>query len=253
MNRRFLRALLLLAVLAAAYGASGRAASDIRVAMPILPGLSQPDASGNPDGRFVDLIRALEGASGGQRFSISLYPFIRAKASVGVLADILFPLAWAEPMPLATDAYRYSAATVYKPVFFLYCRPDLVLTPEEARSGRYHIETDRAHADVFPFADPVGDSPSGSLLKVAHGRIDAYLFAAASADAALRVLIHAGELREGEIVDVRYGVFQAKFLLPPGPRGQELDAMISAGMDNLTRSGRLKEILGPVVEYYERR
>lgn len=253
MNRGFLCAFMLLAVLAAAYGASGQAARDIRVAMPILPGLSQPDASGNPDGRFVDLIRAMEGASGGQRFSITLYPFIRAKASVGVLADILFPLAYAEPMPLVTEAYRYSTATVYKPVFFLYCRPDLALTPEEARSGRYRIETDRAHADIFPFADPVSDSPAGSLLKVAHGRIDAYLFAAASADASLRVLTHAGELREGAIVSVRYGVFHAKFLLPPGPRGQELDAMISAAMDELTRSGRLKQILGPVIEFYEKR
>lgn len=230
------------------------AAQELRVAMPILPGLSQPDASGDPSGRFVDLIRAMEGASsGGRRFSITLYPFIRAKASVGVLADILFPLAWAEPMPLVTDAYRYSTATAYTAKFFLYCRAGEPLTPEMARSGGYRIETDRAHADLFPFADPVSDSPSGSLLKVAHGRIDAYLFAAASADAALRVLIHTGDLREGVLASAPYGGYQAKFLLPPGPGGLELDAMISDAMDELERSGRLKEILGPVIEFYERR
>lgn len=243
--------LLLLAITVGVGHPAWTHARDITIAMPLLPSLVDLGDDGKLQGRFIDLIAAMDDVYPEGRIIPLILPFMRAKDSVGKKADVLFPYAWNERLPKRTMSFQYSNAFIYEAKFYLYCHKDMQLTPEQARSGSYILETDIAHVDLFPFVQSGTISLKSSILKLEHRRLDGFIFAALSMDKTFKDMETEGWTGRKDIVAIPFETFRASFVLPPDSRGDALDSILTRLVDKVRASGKLREILKPIIEYYE--
>jgi len=180
--------------------------------------------------------------AGGAKASIEVVPFARAVYSVeNNTADLLL-LASANPDPAKVAALKadYSTADLFPLVFVLYANKGKAVDATALRRGNSEnliVETDSAHVEYFPFKTVGSTSMDSSLQKLALGRIDAFVFAQPSTDAALKRLGIKNVTRQ------LYGQFMTKVILQKGARGGALDKVISAGLEKIKANGKWDELM----------
>jgi ABC-type amino acid transport substrate-binding protein len=85
-------------------------------------------------------------------------------------------------------------------------------------------------------------SIDSSLTKLGLGRIDAFVFAQPSTDAALKRLDLKNVSRQ------LYGSLNTKLLLQQGARGSALDKLLSAGLEKMRQNGSYQQLMGSYLE-----
>jgi polar amino acid transport system substrate-binding protein len=124
--------------------------------------------------------------------------------------------------------------------FVLYANKAKPVDPaalKQGNAGDLMVETDLAHVDYLPFKAVGSTSMDQSLQKLSLGRIDAFVFAQPSTDAALKRLALKNVSRQ------LYGQFVTKIILQKGARGGPLDKAISAGLEKIKANGKWDEIM----------
>ncbi|MBB4844321.1 ABC-type amino acid transport substrate-binding protein [Paucibacter oligotrophus] len=224
---------------AAAVGPVAVDAPDISVNAMLLPGL----VNSADEGTFIDLIKAVASVYKGGKFSISVAPVARVTDNVtrGIV-DLGFPTLRMNPAKDAALPYRLTTAAFGRVNFVLYSNKARPLTKamleqaqREHKSGdfKYRIEAPRLAWD-FPVQHFTNFE--SALRKVDAGRLDALLWAQEEADLELRRLGLKSIRRE------LYTDYEDVMMLPRGPRGDFVDKIISAAVENLQRSGRLQAL-----------
>jgi polar amino acid transport system substrate-binding protein len=179
--------------------------------------------------------------AGGAKASIKVMPFAQAVWSLeNNVADLLVAQI-ANPFPAKVAALKvdYSTADLFQMVFVLYANKDKPVDPaalQQGNPGNLLVETDSAHVDYFPFKAVGSPSIDQSLQRLAQGRIDAFVFAQPSTDAALKRLGFKNVTRQF------YGQFVTKVGLRKGARGGPLDKAISAGLEKLKANGKWDQL-----------
>jgi ABC-type amino acid transport substrate-binding protein len=180
--------------------------------------------------------------AGGAKVSIEVVPFGRAVYNIeNKSADFLLTVA-ANPDPAKVAALKvdYSTADLFPLVFVVYANKAKAVDPaalKQGNPGGLTIETDSAHVDFFPFKTIGSTSMDSSLQKLGLGRIDAFVFAQPSTDAALKRLGLTNVTRQF------YGHFTTKIILQKGARGGALDKVISAGLEKIKANGKWDELM----------
>lgn len=233
-------------------------ARDVTVGLSELPGLAEYGPDGQPRGMFVDLFRAMNEFYPEGRFLIRIYPFKRSHLTMeqgGI--DIQFPTTY-DFEDLEANVGHFSSVLVYPVKFLLYSHRDRPQDPNRLAPGS-RIETDLTHHGLIlrnlerRGASGVVLSTSVSvesgLLKLKHNRIDGYVFASKSTEGAIHRLQEQGENMDW-LVRRFWKWFEMRFLIPEGARGREIDAILIRVMARMRETGRLEEVLGPLLRFY---
>ncbi|MDM8552263.1 transporter substrate-binding domain-containing protein [Desulfobacterales bacterium HSG2] len=195
------------------------------------------------EGVIVDLVKAIERMTENQ-IAIGVYPFARSMLNViKKRADFHIPLIKNDIIPEEKLPYYYSAETIFHVNFVLYTVKESGVTLNNI--SQYKVETDRAHVDYFPFEMIPSSKIIQSLKKLHVGRIDAFVFSDVATDPILRKLGYT------EIQRIPYKRFEVKIILPKTEHGKQVDRMLSDAIQELRKSGKLKEILGTVDQPYD--
>lgn len=195
---------------------------------------------------YKSLATALMEAVGAQ-CSIEVLPFARGmKAIEDKQADLLLTHI-ANPNAAKAAALSYDDSTVdlFPIAFVMYTNKNKPVDVAELKSGNpkgYLVETDSAHTEYFPFRVTGSASIDAGLQKVDLGRIDAYVFAQPSSDAALKRLGLKNVRRQF------YGAFAAKAVLQKGARGGPLDKLLTTAKEKAIASGKFKQVMDKYVE-----
>ncbi|KMY68414.1 hypothetical protein AAU61_01650 [Desulfocarbo indianensis] len=210
-------------------------AQDLKASLPILPPLVETPQKGI----LVNLVKAIDQVYPGGSISIEVAPFSRSiRNVVSGQADFHMPLLKNPLIPENKLDFMYSTETIFSVVFVLYSKKDL----DMANLKQYNLETDRAHVDYFEFPIKPSDSIEGSLRKVSRGRIDGFIFAMVESDAALQ------KLGLKDIKRKPYKTFDVKIVLQKNANGKKADAILSKAIEDLRKSGKYQQIMGPIVD-----
>jgi polar amino acid transport system substrate-binding protein len=205
-----------------------------------------PQLSPSTTELYKELAAALLEAAGAKS-SIEVLPFARAILTVeNKQADMLL-LVIENPYPakVAKLPVDYSTANLFELAFVLYtnkAKPVSVADLKNGNPGHLLVETDLAHVDYFPFQALGSTAIDSSLKKLALGRIDAYIFAQPSTDAAIK------RLQIKNVSRQFYAFYNTKVILQKGARGGSLDKLITSGLKELRASGKYQQLMG---EYFE--
>lgn len=209
---------------------------DLQVQAMLLPGI----IDSAEHGPFIELLHAMDEVYSEGRFIISAFPVARVMDNIGRgLADLGLPAIRVRPGDGSQQAFRFSTQSYGTVNFVLYSRKDNIVTrahiDQAMARGRfpYRIEAP-TYAWGFPFS-PFTTFES-ALRKVSAGRIDAFLWAQEETDLVLKKL---------QLSNIRRELFaglEDVFLLPRGPRGDQVDAIVSRTLSALRTQGRLQRL-----------
>ena len=231
-------------------GAAAAHAEDFRLSVAQLPLYSE-----SPErGILIDVLKALDDEYTDGRLLIEVYPFQRSIDNVVQgRADFHFPTigprVWARDDDhfedsIAAQGIRRSRCSLTKTHFALFTNADQ--PPLNSRAlGRYRIETDLAHTMFFEPGIGGTTCLPCSVRKLSSGRIDGLVFAARE--------IESIAAAEG-ITNIRrqdYRIFGSKFILPLGPKGDRIDALLCRLIADMIKSGRLRQVAAPYSAYFE--
>jgi polar amino acid transport system substrate-binding protein len=185
--------------------------------------------------------------AGGAKASIEVVPFARAIHLIEAKqADMLcFEIENPDPAKVAKLTVDYSTANLFQMVFVLYANKDRPVDASELKRGNPKhlvVETDLAHVEYFPFQATGSSDIDSSLKKLAVGRIDAFVFAQPSTDAALKRLGLKNVTRQ------LYGLYNAKIILQKGARGGTLDQTLTRGLEKMKKDGSYQQLMGQYLE-----
>jgi polar amino acid transport system substrate-binding protein len=162
------------------------------------------------------------------------------------LVDFTLPmLAMKDPAKIKALTYDYSSAVMYKSAFVLFTNKAKPVDIEDLKKGNtkgYKIETDISMVNQLEFTGIPSTSIVGSLRKVDAGTIDGFIHTEASTDAVLKALKLPSLKRQF------YEQFDLVFPIQKGGRGGKVDAMLTAGLEKLKKSGRFDQIMGDLVK-----
>ncbi|VAX12028.1 hypothetical protein MNBD_GAMMA24-788 [hydrothermal vent metagenome] len=226
-------------------------AKDYRISVARLPLYSE---SANK-GILIDILKAMDKEYKGGKFIIQVYPFQRSVNNViNGQADFHFPTIgshiWAREndkfeQQLNKQGIRRSSVSLTKTHFALYSnsdKPPLDINKLE----QYRIETDSAHTIFFnPKIEGTTCLPC-SVRKLSAGRIDGLIFAAREID---------GMIKKAHIKNIRrqnYKIFGSKFILPLGPKGDEIDKLLAKLIKRMIEKGTLQRVAKPYSRYFEK-
>ncbi len=153
--------------------------------------------------------------------------------------DIHLPFIYSQD--LYDSHIRYSSFKLYSVQFSLFTRQGDEIYKNNLKG--HSIETDLAHQMVIPEANSFSTCIPCSLKKLSTGRIDAFIYAQGVVQRALE---------KSAITNIRsepYKIFEVRAVLTKGPRGQEIDQLISKGLENLVENGLYFEIMRPLLQY----
>jgi len=210
-------------------------AQNLKASLPVLP----PLVVTADKGILVDLVKAIDQAYPGGSISIEVAPFSRSiRNVVSGKADFHMPFLKNPLIPENKLDFMYSTETIFPVVFVLYAKKDLDMN----KLGKYNLETDRAHVEYFGFPIKPSDSIESSLRKVSRGRIDGFIFAMVETDAALQ------KLGLKDIKRRPYKTFDVKIILQKNANGKKVDGILSKAIQDLRKSGKYREIMGPLMD-----
>ncbi|SIN84118.1 ABC transporter substrate-binding protein [Salinivibrio sp. ES.052] len=193
-----------------------------------LPGLINPDGTG----AFVDFVRYLDEQDPTTKINIEIFPIHRAiNGVVKGHADFGLP-AVRPPSNVTHLPFAFSEVSFGLVTHVLYTNKALPLAVEElwAQPSLYTIE---AVPYYMPFEVQRSHSIQQSLLRLAAGRIDGFVWAQEEADMMLKALDLA------MIKRAHFADFQDVFVIPKGESGEEIDAYLTQLITRLRESGEL--------------
>lgn len=214
---------------------------DISVSLPKLPSLVDSKESGI----LVEFVHAINEVYKGQINIVGVYAFPRSIDNViSGKADCHLPILMNPKIQNGELPYRHSTEVIFHVTFALYTRRGEHLSPDEF--GDKKIEVDRGHQGLFEIPTAASNSIETSLKKLTAGRIDGYIFAAQETDAVVK------KLKLENLVSSRaYASFPVTFVLPHGPRGQEIDLALSQAITSLRRTEQFDRIFQPINDFYQ--
>ncbi|OOE86650.1 ABC transporter substrate-binding protein [Salinivibrio sharmensis] len=193
-----------------------------------LPGLINLDGSG----AFVDFVRYLDKQDPSTKILIEVFPIHRAINSV-VQGRADFGLPAVRPTrEVSTLPFAFSEVSFGQVTHVLYTNRAAPLSVKElwASPSRYTIE---AVPYYMPFKVQRSHSIKQSLLRLAAGRIDGFVWAQEEADLALK------ELGLTMIKRAHFADFDDVFFIPKGIAGREIDAYLTRLITRLREQGNL--------------
>jgi ABC-type amino acid transport substrate-binding protein len=233
--------------------AAGAGSKDLRLSIAIIPGLAEPPGKGP----FVELAQAIAENYTEGKITIELYPFGRAIENVLTgRADLEIPNLQNPDVDASQLPYRYSAFTYGRVDIVVYSNVNKVITGKmldeataQHKAGKpfpWVIEGVGGLQPNYPFPTVASNDFDASFKKLAAGRIDAFVGAQEECDMVVTALkaksVHRSEWKH----------FRDISTLPKGPRGDEVDRLLTPVIEKLARSGRLQQIQSKVhVPYKE--
>ena len=241
---RLPRTTLALCSLAAALllpSASRAAGKDLNCTIAIIPGLSEPPGKG----AFVDLAKAMAEVYTEGKINIELNPWGRSIDNVVKgKADFHIPNMRVPGVDESKIPFRFAKKQFGELVQVIYSNQNKVITKKmlddaaakwkEGTPFPYVIEV--TGGDQYPFPTVATNDYVSSFKKLALGRIDAILGAQEDCDKPLR------ELKLKEVHRSEWNHFQDVLVVAKGPRGEEVDRIVSEILTKLEKSGKLQKI-----------
>ncbi len=189
-----------------------------RVSIAQLPGLADTDGQGV----LVEFISQVAERAGVDVVYETL-PFSRSLVSVATgKADLQVPYLELDGQSIIDDRLMYSDVTLFEVPFALYIKAGSQLDIQDLLSGIHSIETDAAHARVFPFPVQESDCLECSLSKIQLGRLDAFVYARPPVEAAIRELG-----LENQFEALNYRAFSARAVLPKNQCGDAINGLLN--------------------------
>ncbi|MBN2429160.1 MAG: transporter substrate-binding domain-containing protein [Deltaproteobacteria bacterium] len=218
-------------------------ARDLIATVGIIPPHSMKGEDGQPQGGFVEIVQAIDAVFTEGKISIRLYPVARASNTVKTgKADFCLPAIPHPYIPLDNQPVSFASEPITKVSFVLYTRADQPPLPLELL-GQYRIDVIRG-TDIFPFhVWGVNDTEQG-ILKVLAGRSDGFISEQDAAD---------DYIRKNQLKNIRralYHKLNSSVLIPKGPKGKEIDRIISSALRKLKASGELQKITDKIHRPY---
>lgn len=226
-------------------------AKDYRISVVRLPLYSESADKGI----LIDILKAMDKEYKEGKFIIQVYPFQRSINNViNGRADFHFPTIGPHIWSKENDKFerklnkmgiRRSSVSLTKTHFALYSnrdKPPLDIN----RLGQYRIETDSGHTVFFNFNIQGTTCLPCSVRKLSAGRIDGLIFAAREID---------GMIKKAHIKNIRrqnYKIFGSKFILPLGPKGDEIDRLLARLIKKMIKNGSLQKVARPYSDYFEK-
>jgi polar amino acid transport system substrate-binding protein len=226
-------ALLLIALLSgAAY------ARDLKISMAYLPDiLESPDK-----GVFVDLVKGLDDVYEGT-IQRGVYPFPRSIENViSGKADFHLPMIRNKLVSANALPYAYSTDKMGDVCFVIYSNKDNPITAQTIQQAKsttpfpLKVETSGGFSDYFNFPANASIAVDSALKKVNVKRIDAFIFAQEECDYTIK------QLKLKNIHRELYDKFDDVFIIPKGPAGKEIDAILSACLSKIRATGTLEKL-----------
>jgi polar amino acid transport system substrate-binding protein len=193
-------------------------------------------------GILIDLLKAMAEEYKEGKITWELYPFARSMENVEKgradfhMPQLVNPKISPEKLP-----FQFSSEIIFKVIFALYTnKNNKEINPNNM--SKYKIETDLGTMDFFDFK-PIG-SPDieSSLKKVDMGRIDGWLMAMPESDLALK------KLGLKNIKRWEYAKYDVRIVLTKGPKGKEVDAILTDLIGKLKANGKYQKIMAPIMD-----
>lgn len=219
---------------------------DLVASLAQIPGLAD-----SPDkGAFVDIVKAIAKIYPG-KITIEVVPFERSINNVlEGRADFHIPILRNPANTALKLPYRYATEKTGSVPIVIYSNKDKIITKMTidaaiAKGGKfpYTIEVAGGLEPVYPFPCMSSNNSEASLQKVQNKRIDAFLFGN-EIDQSLK------SLKLNAIHRELYGNFDDAIIIPKGPKGDEIDRILSNCLRKLNASGRLQELYKKVRSPY---
>ncbi|OOE89525.1 MULTISPECIES: ABC transporter substrate-binding protein [unclassified Salinivibrio] len=202
----------------------------IKLYMGELPGLINLDQSGP----FVDFVHFLDDQDPNTHIEIEVFPIHRAiNGIVQGRADMMLPAV--RPPSTVTDLpFAFSRESFGDVTHVLYTNKNNPLPVDElwAEPERYNIE---AVPYYMPFNVARSHGIKQSLLRLAAGRIDGFVWAQEEADMILK------QLGLTHIHRAHFADLQDVFVIPKGEQGKPIDAYLTTLITRLRNSGQLEK------------
>ncbi|MBN2427002.1 MAG: transporter substrate-binding domain-containing protein, partial [Deltaproteobacteria bacterium] len=211
-------------------------ARDLIASVGIIPPHAEKGEDGQPQGGFVEVVKAIDRVYTDGHISIRLFPIARAISNVvNKHSDFFIPYIPNPKVRVETLPFAFTSEAIVKVSFVLYSRADRPALPMN-KLGDYKVETLRGAAPHFSF--PIGeiDSFRQGIQKVVAGRTDGFI---AEQDATDKII------RENKIKNIRrtlYATWDSSIVIPKGPEGREIDRIVSDALLELKRTGELRKI-----------
>lgn len=230
--------------------AADKSARDLTASLGLLDGRVNSDGTGI----FVDIIKAIDEIYPG-KINIEIFPMVRSVENVVQGKADFHMLSLRNPsVPLSELPYQYVSESIFSIPLILYSHKDKIITRKMIlnaldKGGQfpYTIEVVRGHEKTSRFPVTMaaqGNDPSPSLLKVQNKRVDACLFSQDIGDPAVR------KLKLNNIHRELHEEFDVVFVIPKGPKGDELDPILSNCLRKIKASGKLQKIIKGYYEPY---
>ncbi|ASG08976.1 MULTISPECIES: transporter substrate-binding domain-containing protein [Vibrio] len=205
-----------------------------------LPGLINADGSGP----FVELVRYMDKVDPDTEIHIEVFPLHRAvHGVVNKQADFALPAIYVDD-PEGKLPFRFSTKSFGLVAHVLYTNKANRITSEQlwSQPDKYYVE---AVPSYIPFEVARSNSINASLLKVAAGRIDGFVWAQEEADIALKSLGLENVSRQ------HFADFKDVFVIAHGSKGDEVDQYLTRILSQLEESGELKILYDAIHRPYD--
>ncbi len=222
--------------------AASVAARDLNASLAFIPSQSEKDPNGNFHGGFAELVKALDRSYTEGKISMDIHPFSRSLKMVELgEADFHIPLIRLPHIPGDSLPYAYASEPLTKVSFVLYTQADKPpLSAQDLNNKKNLIETVRGHKHFFQFDIIESDGIDQSIKRLNSGIIDGFIMEQEAVDR------HIKALKLKNIRRTLYATWDSCVVIPKGPRGKEIDAIISTQLRKLKDTGELQKIMQTV-------
>lgn len=214
-------------------------ARDLKASVAYIPLLSE-----SPDrGAFVEFVKAIDDVYTEGKISIEVYPFARSINNVVTgSADFHVPMMRSPYLSLEDKPFRFAKQRMGIVCHVIYSHINNPITKEQIRDGLskssfpYSIDVVLGTAQFYNF--PTYEIPKlqFSLKRIKAHRIDALIAAQEEGD------FEVNALKAKFIQRSLFECWDDVIIIPKGPRGDEIDKILDRELQELEKTGRLKEI-----------
>jgi polar amino acid transport system substrate-binding protein len=249
-NRHLCVWMLIVLIPCVAYGLGG--SNDLIASLAELPGLAESPE----EGAFVEVVKAIDTLYTDGRITITLFPFARSVNNIiEGKADFHIPSIRNADSDQTHSPYRMVTEKIGTVCFVIYSHREQPLTKQmlddaigKTQGGApfpYTIEVPQGIEEQFPFPAVSSNYVVRSLKKVAAKRIDALVWAQEETDLTLKLLKIDSLQREF------WQTFDDVILIPKGPEGDRVDAILSDALNKLRASGQLEQLYSHIHRPYD--
>lgn len=190
---------------------------------------------------LIELVKNIDEIYPGN-IKITIAPMIRSVNNVlNGEADFHIPSLRNPSIPVSKLPYQFVSERIALVTMVVYSHQDNPITKNQidaalAKGGPfpYKIEVSAGLEANFPFQAESSRDLNGSFLKLQHKRIDALVRNQEDAEVILK------NLKLGMIHRSFYSSFDTALIVPKGPKGDELNRILSDCLKKLKASGKLR-------------